>query len=164
MAPANWPDAVDLAIALVFDPSPTAEAASSLDLGHEVPHLTFSLPLLRPLEQYIPPELERYRKYLQPEPFRGLTVLAAVHELEAVAGRREPGGGSEKNSDDGSVDGPLPELQSFVDITVAFLLRESLQGCVELGPRSSIKQRGLELVRRSFRWPVAASSPSTPPW
>ena len=150
VAPANWPDAVDLAIALVFDPSPTAEAASSLDLGHEVPHLTFSLPLLRPLEQYIPPELERYRKYLQPEPFRGLTVLAAVHELEAVAGRREPGAGSEKNSDDGSVDGPLPELQSFVDITVAFLLRELLQGCVELGPRSSIKQRGLELVRALF--------------
>src|SRR5947209_11473562 len=84
------PEAVDLAVALVCGLSPTAEAASSLDTGHPSPRLTLRLPLLRPLGPFVPPELERYRKYLQPEPFRPLTVIAAVHEIEAVAGRKEP--------------------------------------------------------------------------
>ncbi|MCI0456376.1 MAG: hypothetical protein L0Z62_05290 [Gemmataceae bacterium] len=88
--PPEWPDAVDLAIAMVCDSSPAAEASALLDTEHAVPRLTLRLPLLRPLEEYVPPELERYRKYLQPEPFRALTVVAAVHELEALAGRLQP--------------------------------------------------------------------------
>ena len=34
-----------------------------------------------------------------------------------------------------------------VNIAVAFLMRESLQGNVNLGPKVSVKQRGVELVR-----------------
>jgi hypothetical protein len=148
--PAEWPDSVDVAIAVVCDPSLTAEADSCLDAGDAAPRLTLGLPLLRALDQYVPPELERYRKYLQPEPFRPLTVVAAVHELEAVAGRRESLARPGTSSGNGDADEALPELQSFVDITVAFLLGEVFQGCVNLGPRHSVKQRGVELVRALF--------------
>jgi hypothetical protein len=75
-----------------------------------------------------------------------MTVIAAAHELESVAGRIAPEGG---NSDEESA-GPLPALRSFVNIAVAFLLRECLQGNVNLGPQVSVKQRGVELVRALF--------------
>ncbi|MGL4554880.1 MAG: hypothetical protein ACRC33_27245, partial [Gemmataceae bacterium] len=144
-APAEWPDAVDLAITMVCEPSPEAEASSLLETEQATPRLTLRLPLLRPLEDYVPPELERYRKYLQPEPFRGMTVIAAVHELESLAGRIAPEGSSEEEPA-----GPLPALRSFVNIAVAFLVRETLQGNVNLGPKVSVKQRGVELVRALF--------------
>jgi hypothetical protein len=149
-APTEWPDGVDVAVALVCEPSPVVEASSLLEFGRDSPRLTFRLPLLRPLEQYVPPELDRFRKYLQPEPFRPLTVLAAVHELEAVAGCRQSASGSREASDDPGVDGSLPELVSFVEIAVAFLLREVLQGHVNLAPGSRVIQRGLELLRAQF--------------
>jgi hypothetical protein len=138
--PSCWPEEVDLAVALVCDRSPKGEAAATLDVSSAVPRVTLRLPLLRPLEEYVPPELERYRKYLQPEPFRPLTILAAVHELEAVAGRAAPDGSDEAAS----------ELRAFVDVVVAFLLREIVQGEVNLGPRQRVKQRGIELVRALF--------------
>jgi hypothetical protein len=145
-APAEWPDAVDLTIAMVCEPSPETEASSLLETEHPNPRLTLRLPLLRPLEEYVPPELERYRKYLQPEPFRGMTVIAALHELESLAGRIAP----EAGPSDEEAAGPLPALRSFVNIAVAFLLRETLQGNVNLGPKVSVKQRGVELVRALF--------------
>jgi hypothetical protein len=140
---------VDLALAFVCDSSPTAEAASNLETGRPSPRLTFRLPLLRPLGPYVPPELERYHKYLQPEPFRSLTVIAAVHELEAGAGRLSPPGRGNR-PEDGDDEGLPVELQSFLGITVAFLLGEVLQGYVNLGPRSRVTLRGLELVRALF--------------
>jgi hypothetical protein len=145
-SPSEWPDAVDLAIAMVCEPSPDAEASSLLEIEHAAPRLTLSLPLLRPLEDYVPPELERYRKYLQPEPFRGITVIAAVHELEAIAGRVA----SEAGSSDEEPAGPIPALRSFVNIAMACVLRECLQGTVNLGPQASVHQRGVELVRALF--------------
>jgi hypothetical protein len=148
-SPTEWPDAADLAIALVCNGAATGEASATLETDHSVPRLTFSLPLLRPLAEYVPAELERYRKYLQPEPFRALIIVAAVHELEALAGRLDRGPRNETGGD-ASVNGPLPALRSFVDITVAFLLREVMHGSVNLGPRTSVKQRGVELVRALF--------------
>jgi hypothetical protein len=138
--PADWPQDVDLAIALVGDQSAAGEASASFETDGAVPRLTLRLPLLRVLE-FVPSELERYRKYLSPEPFRPLTVLAAVHELEAVAGRA---------ADDGVMEGAAKEPGSFVEITVEFLIRELLQGEVNLGPRERVKQRGIELIRALF--------------
>jgi hypothetical protein len=57
--PPEWPDAVDVAVALVCEASPTAEASSLLEGDWPVPRITLRLPLLRPLEEYIPPELVR---------------------------------------------------------------------------------------------------------
>src|SRR5262249_38333984 len=88
--------------------------------------------------------------YLHPEPFRPMTVIAAVHELESVAGRLAPAPGDDRPSDETETEGPLPALRSFVGIVVAFLLRETLQGRVPLGPKSSVRQRGVELVRALF--------------
>jgi hypothetical protein len=139
-APADWPQDVDLAVALVGDPSTDGEATASLDTDGAVPRLTLRLPLLRAL-QFVPSELERYRKYLTPEPFRPLTVLAAVHELEAVAGRA---------ANDGETEATPNVPRSFVEITVEFLIRELFQGEVNLGPRQCVKQRGIELIRAMF--------------
>src|SRR5206468_128671 len=111
-APTDWPQAVDLAIALVCDPNLQGEAAACLDAAGPVPCVTLHLPLLRALE-FVPSELERFRKYVQPEPFRPLTVLAAVHELEAVAGRGDGEGRTEEATS---------EPESFAEITVDFLI------------------------------------------
>jgi hypothetical protein len=146
-APTEWPDSVDLAVAMVCDASPTAETASLLETEHTAPRLTLCMPLLRPLQEYVPPELDRYRKYLQPEPFRGMTIIAALHELESLAGRLSSEG---SRAGDEETAGPLPALRSFVSIAVAFLLREMFQGSVNLGPKVSVKQRGVELVRALF--------------
>jgi hypothetical protein len=139
-APADWPEDVDLAVALVGEPSNDGEASASLENDGSVPQLTLRLPLVRGL-QYVPSELERYRKYLSPEPFRPLTVLAAVHELEAVAGRAP---------NEGDKEGAANEPGSFIEITVEFLIRELFQGEVNLGPRQRVKQRGIELIRALF--------------
>jgi hypothetical protein len=138
--PADWPQDVDLAVALISNRSTDGEAAATLETDRGVPRLTLQLPLLRALP-YVPSELERYRKYLSPEPFRPLTVLAAVHELEAVAGRA---------SGDGAAETTANEPGSFVEITVEFLIRELFQGEVSLGPRQRVKQRGIELIRALF--------------
>src|SRR5262249_21191046 len=132
------------------EPSPTADASSLLETQHDAPRVTLRLPFLRPLEEYVPHELERYRKYLHPEPFRPMTVIAGVHELESLAGRLAPAPGGDRPSDETETEGPLPALRSFVGIVVAFLLRETLQGRVPLGPKSSVRQRGVELVRALF--------------
>jgi hypothetical protein len=138
--PPDWPRDVDLAIALVCDPAINSEAAASVHVAGTVPQITVRLPMLRPLP-FVPSEVEKYRKYLQPEPFRALTILAAVHELESIAGRP-----ADPEPSDATATGPGP----FVTIAVEFLIREILQGDVNLSPRQHVKQRGIELIRALF--------------
>ncbi len=139
-SPPDWPRDVDLAIALICDAAADGEAVASVHVDGTVPQITVRLPLLRPLP-FVPSEVEKYRKYLQPEPFRALTILAAVHELESVAGRP-----ADPEPTDGAASGPAP----FVTIAVEFLIREIIQGEVNLGPRHRVKQRGIELIRALF--------------
>lgn len=133
-SPSEWPDDVDVAVALTCSHDPDAMATGSADLTRPVPRVSFTLPLARPLDpHHVPPELERYRKYLDPEPFRGLTVVAAVHDLEAFTG------GGEAETPAGS--------SSFVGVTLSYLISELFQGTVELAPTLKVRQRGTEVIR-----------------
>ena len=129
-----------MAIAFVCEPADDGEAVASVRLAGTVSQITVRLPLLRPMA-FVPSEVEKYRKYLQPEPFRALTILAAVHELESVAGRP-----ADPEPSDGTPTGPA----SFVTIAVEFLIREIIQGEMNLSPRQRVKQRGVELIRALF--------------
>jgi hypothetical protein len=144
-APTDWPADVDVALAFVCAGDPAGEASAVQDFQNPVPRVTFTLPLLRPLAGVVPAELDRYRKYIQPEPFKALTIITAVHELSSLAEPEEAGSSS--------------GLVSFIDVTMEFLEREILQGMVNLLPKVSVQQRGPELVRATFTAACRKKSP-----
>ncbi len=144
-APAAWPEDVDLVLAFVCSGDQGAEATAAADFQNPVPRVTFTLPLLRPLAGVVPAELDRYRKYIQPEPFKALTVITAVHELSSVAEPEDAGASS--------------GLAAFIDVTMEFVEREILQGMVNLLPKVSVQQRGPELVRALFTAACRKKSP-----
>jgi hypothetical protein len=143
--PTDWPSDVDVAIILVCAGDPTGEASAIQDFQTPVPRITFTLPLLRPLAGVVPAELDRYRKYIQPEPFKALTIITAIHELSSITEPDDPGSPS--------------ALASFIDVTMGFLEREILQGMVNLLPKVSVQQRGPELVRALFAAACRKKSP-----
>ncbi len=156
--PRTWRDDVDLCVALICDGASDASASVAVDFSCAVPRIAFRLPLLVPLEQHIPPELARFHKYLRPEPFRPLLVLAAVHELATLIGGDEAGEGNGEMTSKGEkgtisaahAEGPNRHLRAFLDVTTAFLLRELLAGEVEIGLKQPIRQRGAELLNALF--------------
>ena len=108
------------------------------------------LPMLKPLVDRIPADLQHYEKYVQPEPFRPVTILAALHYLEAFLGDLI----DNPNDTDMSL---LPEEQVemekgkvFAKIAVDFILRELLTGTVDIEIGSPIFLRGPELLRALF--------------
>ena len=84
------------------------------------------LPILKPLEDRIPADLQRYEKYIQPEPFRPVTILAALHDIEAFLGNLID------NSDNGDkLLSPEEQVEmdkgkAFTEIVIDFVLRELL--------------------------------------
>ncbi len=168
--PSTWPDDVDVVMAMICDADPNAEASATLQFDTGLPRMLLRLPLLKSLEEHIPLELARYHKYIQPEPLRGLTIIAALHELESLIERRaakpRPASAMGADSDARS----MHELQSFMKTAIAFLLRELLQGDVEVGLSRPIQQRGKELVRAFFsaacrhRFPQYKTLINNPKW
>ena len=69
--PESWPRDVDACIALVCDASTNLDVASMTQLleKNDSCLILMRLPILNPLEDRIPADLQRYRKYIQPEPF-----------------------------------------------------------------------------------------------
>ncbi|MBA4064860.1 MAG: hypothetical protein C0501_14330 [Isosphaera sp.] len=144
-APTDWPADVDLALAFTCAGELGAEASATPDFQNPVPRVTFTMPLLRPLAGVVPAELDRFKKYIQPEPFKALTVINAIHDLSSIA---EP-------ENTGASSGPA----SFIDVTMEFVEREILQGMVNLLPKVSVQQRGPELVRALFTAACRKKSP-----
>lgn len=150
--PEFWPEDVDVCIALVCDASMDLDADSKAKLldKSDGSCILIRLSLLKALTDHIPTDLQRYEKYLQPEPFRPVTILAALHDLKAFLG--DP----IDNSDDADAT-LLPEEQyamdkgrAFTKIAIDFILRELLTGKVNLEMGSSISMRGPELLRALF--------------
>ena len=150
--PKFWPEDVDVSIALVCDASIDSGAASRSELldKNEGSCILMRLPILKPLIDRIPADLQRYEKYIRPEPFRPVTILAALHDLEAFLG--DP----IDNPDDADTL-LLPEEQvemekgkAFTKITVDFILRELLVGTVDTEIGSLISLQGPELLRALF--------------
>ncbi|MFQ6041404.1 MAG: hypothetical protein ACE5PV_11160, partial [Candidatus Poribacteria bacterium] len=171
--PESWPQDVDVCIALVCDASmqttthdfvlaqETTDAfglrdadvkpSASLMNDGQVSGILMRLPVLRPLEEQLPAELERYRKYIQPEPFRPVTILTALHELESFLGNN-----SDSDSDSDAElnqmerNSEIRRVNAFVDIAVDFVLRELMLGTVDVGIGRPIQLRGPELLRALF--------------
>ncbi len=150
--PESRPRDVDACIALVCDPSVDPDVtpkAELLDKDDDC-FILMRLPILRPLEDRIPAELQRYGKYIQPEPFRPVTILTALHDLEAFLGDLID------NSDNADVlvypeeQAEIKQVTAYVDITVDFVLRELLAGTIDIGIGSPISLRGPELLRALF--------------
>ncbi len=150
--PESWPLDVDICIAFVCDASTDASVTPTVELPDKDQgnFILMRLPTLQPLEEQIPADLQRYRKYIQPEPFRPITILTALHDLEVFWDNLSD------NADDTDIFLP-PEEQSemkrvaaFVDIAVDFILRELLAGKVDIGNGHLIPLRGPELLRALF--------------
>ena len=150
--PESWPEDVDVSIALVCDTNPDPGDAPRSELldKDDGSCILIRLPILKPLVDRIPADLQRYEKYIQPEPFRPVTILAALHDLEAFLGKPID------NPDDNDTL-LLPEEQvemekgkAFAGIAIDFVLRELLTGAVDIGTNSPISLRGPELLRALF--------------
>ena len=150
--PESWPQDVDVCIALVCDASVDPDVTPKAELLDQDDgcFILMRLPILRPLEDRIPAELQRYGKYIQPEPFRPVTILTALHDLEAFIGDLID------NSDDADMlaypeeQTEIKQATAFAGITVDFILRELLVGMVDVGIGAPISVRGPELLRALF--------------
>lgn len=150
--PESWPQDVDVCIALVCDTSTDSGITPKVEFPdkNRAHSILIQLPILRPLEDRIPSDMQRYQKYIQPEPFRPATILAALHELEAFLGDLiENSDATDTHSSPGEQT-EIKRVAAFVDIAVDFLLRELLVGQVEVGIGPPISLRGPELLHALF--------------
>ena len=96
--------------------------------------LTLPFFALRPIDATLPADLERYRKFLEPEPFRPATLLAPIVDLQRLLAAE-----------------PVPEsvrLQAQVFSRHAFdvVLRTAIQGSIDLGNTRAVQQSGGDLL------------------
>ncbi len=147
--PRSWRKDVDLCIAFVCNDKLDAVPTTIFHEKDETPCITLQLPVLKPLDGILPADLGRCHKYIQPEPFRPVTILAAIHDLEAFLGNLLEG---EQDAISSDADGQKGRrhARTFVKVTVDFVIRELLQGMVDIGNKHSIRQRGPELLHALF--------------
>ena len=170
--PEFWPEDVDVSIALVCDTSmdPGVDSKAELLNKNDGSCILMRLPILKPLVDRIPADLQRYKKYIQPEPLRPLTILAALHDIEAFLGTLI----GDPDDNDTSL---LPEEQiemekgkAFTRIVIDFILRELLNGTVDIETTAPIPLRGPELLRALFiqacrrRFPQYQTLATTAKW
>lgn len=169
--PESWPRDVDLCVVMLCDSQMGKGGGASAELTEKdgVVGIIIRLPVMKPLEQQVPAELERYRKYIQPEPFRPSTILSAVHDLEVYLG-------DINGRDDLDAQRPVEEegrmrrAQAFVTITIDFIVREIMQGAVDVGGGKPLQLRGPELLHALFaaacrrRFPEYQTLLKTPAW
>ena len=137
--PKDWPRDVDLGLFFVITDEKTTDLPhpqTILEIDSEVARVKVAFPALRPIMGILPAEIERYRKFIDPEPFRPLSLLAALTELS-------------HRRDDGTTEFRL-RADAFTRSVIEILLRSSIQGSVELRPGAAISQSGAELVRALF--------------
>ena len=170
--PESWPEDVDVSIAFVCDTSTDPDTAPSSELldKNEGSCILIRLPILKPLVDRIPADLQRYEKYIQPEPFRPVMILAALHDLEAFLGNLID---NADNSD--KLLSPEEQIEmdkgkAFTEIVIDFVLRELLNGTVDVGTTPPISLRGPELLRALFaqacrrRFPQYQTLATTAKW
>ena len=150
--PNSWPQDVDVCIALVCDASPDADVGPTVEFleKSESSLILLRLSLLRSLVDRIPAALQRYRKYLQPEPFRPITILSALHDLEAFLGDLVENANDVDTHASPEEQAEIKRLAAFVEAVVDFVLRELIVGKVEVGKGMSISLRGPELLHALF--------------
>ena len=147
--PELWPQDVDACVALVCDISTDPDTTPKVELLDKDDRcsILMQLPILRPLEDRIPADLQRYEKYIQPEPFRPVTILTALHDLEAFLGDLIDNADVLTQPEEQA---EIKQATAFVDMTVDFILRELLAGSIDVGIGSPISLRGPELLHALF--------------
>ena len=150
--PESWPEDVDVSIALVCDTNtdPETVASSVLLDKNEGSCILMRLPILKPLIDRIPADLQRYEKYIQPEPYRPIMILAALHDLEAFFGNLID---NYDESDELLSPEEMVEMdkgKAFTEIVIDFVLRELLNGTVDVGITNPISLRGPEVLHALF--------------
>lgn len=150
--PESWPRDVDACIALVCDINTDPDVSPNAELLEKNGSclILLQLPILRPLTDQIPADLQRYGKYIHPEPFRPATILTALHDLEAFRGSMFDHSNTADNLYRPEEKAEENRIAAFKNTAVDFVLRELLAGSVEVGLGSPISVRGPELLRSLF--------------
>ena len=170
--PESWPEDVDVSIALVCDTSidPDTALRSELLDKNEGSCVLMRLPILKPLVDRIPADLQRYEKYIQPEPFRPVMILAALHDLEAFLGNLIDNSDNSDKLLSPEEQVEMDKGKAFTEIVIDFVLRELLNGTVDVGTTPPISLRGPELLRALFaqacrrRFPQYQTLATTAKW
>jgi hypothetical protein len=161
--PESWPEDLDVCLAFVCLPQ-VLEGEPSLELDGQRGRITLRLPVLRAPSGFLPPELEQFRKHVEPEPLRPATVLSALHDLVALVTGSEGMG-----EDDGEDAFKMDHARAFVEATTDYLLSQLLQGNLDAGPRA-LQLRGPEVLRAAFyqvcrtRFNTYQTLQATPNW
>ena len=170
--PESWPEDVDISIALVCDSSTDSDTAPRSELldKNEGSCILMRLPILKPLVDRIPADLQRYEKYIQPEPFRSVMILAALHDLEAFLGNLIDNSDNSDKLLSPEEQVEMDKGKAFTEIVIDFVLRELLNGTVDIGATPPISLRGPELLRALFaqacrrRFPQYQTLATTAKW
>lgn len=144
--PKTWLDDVDVCIAFVCN-SEIQEPIAQLIEGRKN-CIILGMPILKSLDLYVPAELERYKKFIQPEPFRPATILTAMYELEIFLGTVLGQSNEIISQQENEV--WVRRAQALIEISLDFVVREMLQGTVDVGNNRLINLRGIELIRALF--------------
>lgn len=164
--PSCWPEDSSLAFAMICESDTKSDALPSAVVVN-AGRIHLRLPVFRPLEDAVPAELSRYRKFIQPEPFRPAIVLAALHELKSFVDTREQGHDA-RLAPEGS--GGLTQIETFAVTATDFLLSELFEGSVNTGIGKPLTLRGSEILRALFskscreRFPNYRTLVRTPRW
>jgi len=146
--PTQWPQNVDLAITMVCDANSTAApSAKLLDNKQSNAQILISMPLMRPIEKNIPAQLVRYHKYLEPEPFRALTILSAIHHLKREF---EIAKGETEATDFTEISVALSQVQTLIETSLDFIISHILRGEVDVGRKQAFSVGGKELLHALF--------------
>ena len=170
--PESWPEDVDVSIALVCDSSTDPDTVSRSELlkKNEGSCILMRLSILKPLADRIPADLQRYEKYIQPEPFRPVMILAALHDLEAFLGNLIDNSDNSDKLLSPEEQVEMDKGKAFTEIVIDFVLRELLNGTVDVGTTPPISLRGPELLRALFaqacrrRFPKYQTLATTAKW
>jgi hypothetical protein len=164
--PSSWPEDTTVAFAFVCDDDLRSSRRPSAVVGSPG-RIELHLPMFRPLEHGIPAEVSRYSKFIQPEPFRPATILAALHELKSFVDFKEQ---DRVDSLAAGEMGRQPQVDSFVVSATDLLLSELFEGAVSTAVGKPITLRGTELIRALFsescryRFPHYRTLMRTPRW
>ncbi len=139
--PTHWPDQVDLAVYFHLNKEVRAEYINNmgaLSVSSEFAQLRLVFPVLLPISQTLPAEIDRFKKFLAPEPFRPATLMAAVAEIQRRINDKEVS------------DNVRFKAKSFVHSALEIVSRVAIRGQVEAGLKKSVQLSGVEYLRAQF--------------
>lgn len=144
--PSCWPEDADLSFALICETSTleTAKPSVSVLTGRRA---LLRLPILRALEAAVPAELDRYRKFIQPEPFRPAMILTALHDLQSITDPEQDLAALTPHSENAA---SVRQMVAFVEVASDFLVHELIEGSIDVGRTRPVTLRGPDLLRALF--------------